>query len=248
MNPQVTRPAPRLRIVGPGRAGLSLADALAECGWDVATPLGRYDDVGSAAAGVDLCVIATPDAAIREVAARIDSRPTAVVAHLSGSVGLEVLAGHPRAAALHPLASLPDRVIGAAILRAGVWWAVDGDPLASAVVADVGGRILTPADRATYHATACIAANHVVALMAQVERLAEANGLPAAPFYELAEAALGNARRVGAVAALTGPAARGDRTTIERHLAALPDDEIGLYAAVADAAARIPTREVAACR
>lgn len=244
----MTPPAPRLRIVGPGRAGLSLADALAACGWDVAAPVGRHDNVGSAAEGVDLCVISTPDAEIRHVAAEIEPRSTAVVAHLSGSLGLEVLAGHPRTAALHPLATLPDRVIGAAALRAGVWWAVEGDPLASVVVSDLGGRILTPADRAAYHATACIAANHIVALMAQVERLAAANGLPTAPFYELAEAALGNARRVGAVAALTGPAARGDRATIDRHLAALPDEEVGLYAAVADAAARVSPLEVAACR
>ena len=244
MTPKLSPSAPTLRIVGPGRAGLSLADALVGRGWTVAGALGRHDDPRDAARGVDLCVIATPDDAIAGVAARITPVPSAVVAHLSGSLGLEVLAPHPRRAALHPLASLPDRAIGAATLTAGVWWAVEGDPVAAAAVADLDGRVLTPHDRALYHATACVAANHVVALMAQVERLAAANGMPAEPFYALAQAALANAGAVGAAQALTGPAARGDRATIERHLAALPTAELSLYRALVEAA----SSEVAGCR
>lgn len=240
----MTTIAPSVRIVGPGRAGLSLADALARCGWTVAEPVARADDPRDAARGVDLCVIATPDDVIARVAARITPVPSTVVGHLSGSLDVRVLTPHPRRAALHPLASLPDREIGARTLAAGVWWAVEGDSLARVVVADLGGRVLTPHDRTAYHATACVAANHVVALMAQVERLAEANGLPAEPFYELAAAALANARAVGASRAVTGPAARGDRETIGRHLATLPPSEHALYEVLAQAAAA----EVTGCR
>ena len=241
---KVPPPVPTLRIVGPGRAGLSLADALSGAGWQVATPVGRGDDPSGAADGVDLCVVATPDAAIAEVAAAVCPGP-AVVAHLAGSLGIDVLGGHHRRAALHPLATLPDRATGAATLRAGVWWAVEGDSLAYRVVADLGGRILEPGERAAYHATACVAANHTVALVAQIERLAEANGLPAAPFYELAATALANARDRGAIQALTGPAARGDGTTIARHLAALPVGERDLYLALARAAASVSGRQLA---
>jgi predicted short-subunit dehydrogenase-like oxidoreductase (DUF2520 family) len=236
---------PTVRIIGPGRAGTSLADALATAGWTVAPILTRRDDPSPAAVGVDLLVIATPDAAIAGTAARVNPVPSTVVAHLAGSLGPAVLAPHPRRAALHPLASLPDRARGAAVLRAGCWWAVDGDPLAERVVADLGGRSI-PVDEATrpaYHATACIAANHLVALMAQVERIAAAHGLPAEPFYELAAGALANARADGAARALTGPAARGDEVTIERHLAALDPAERDLYVALAGQA-----RELAACR
>ncbi|GAC1311917.1 MAG: hypothetical protein NVSMB16_08770 [Acidimicrobiales bacterium] len=234
---------PTLRIVGPGRAGLSLADALAAAGWQIAAPLGRGDDPVGAGDGVDLCVVATPDAVIAEVAAAIRPGP-AVVAHLAGSLGIDVLAGHSRRAALHPLATLPDRVSGAATLRAGVWWAVEGDPLVRRVVAALGGRILEPGDRDLYHATACVAANHTVALMAQLERLAEANGLPQAPFYELAAAALVNARDRGAARALTGPAARGDWATVRRHVDALPAGERDLYLALAEAAASVSGRPI----
>ncbi|MDQ3757886.1 MAG: DUF2520 domain-containing protein, partial [Actinomycetota bacterium] len=55
---------PAVRVIGPGRAGQSLADALAAVGWRVHPMLGRGDDVAAAAADVDLLVIATPDAAV----------------------------------------------------------------------------------------------------------------------------------------------------------------------------------------
>ncbi|MHB8467531.1 MAG: DUF2520 domain-containing protein [Acidimicrobiales bacterium] len=232
---------PTVRIVGPGRAGSSLADALAATGWTVAAPISRHDDPTGAAGGVDLCVVATPDALIASVGAAIEPVASTVVAHLAGSLGVEVLASHPRRAALHPLVSLPDRRTGAAALLAGAWWAVEGDPLAAQVVADLGGRTVavTPASRAAYHAAACVAANHLVTVMGQMERIAAAAGLPAEPFYDLASGALANARARGASAAITGPAARGDRATIDRHLDAIDPGERHLYVTIADAAGEL---------
>jgi len=237
-----------VRVVGPGRAGSSLADALAVTGWQVVAPVLHHEDPSAAAQGVDLCVIATPDAAIAATAARVAPQPSTVVAHLAGSIGAEALAPHLRRAAIHPLATLPDRVTGSAALLAGCWWAVEGDQLGFRVVGDLGGQVLPlpadPAVRAAYHGAACIAANHLVALMAQLERVAAGAGLPAEPFYALAGAALTNARRVGAAAALTGPAARGDWPTVERHLAALDGRERELYLALASAAATLAGRRL----
>ncbi len=243
---------PSVRIVGPGRAGSSLADALAAAGWAVAPTVTRADPLAGAARDVDLCVLAVPDAAIVDVADAIEPVGDTLVAHLAGSLGSDVLAPHPRRAAMHPLASLPDRRRGAATLTAGVWWAVEGDPGAHAVVADLNGRMIAvpPEARPAYHAAACIAANHLVVLLAQVERIAAAAGLPSAPFYALAAGALANARAEGAAAALTGPAARGDLATIARHLDALDPSEAALYRPLAAAAATLSGRtlELAACR
>ena len=58
-----------IRIIGPGRAGRSLAAALSARGWAFAGFLGRDDDLSGAARGVDVLVIATPDDTIAEVAA-----------------------------------------------------------------------------------------------------------------------------------------------------------------------------------
>lgn len=229
-----------VRIVGPGRAGTSLALALTNVGWDVGPMLGRDDDLSGAAAGVDLLVLATPDAAITSVARTIEPADTTVVAHLAGARGLEVLAPHPRRAALHPLVALPTPELGARRLVGG-WFAVAGDPLATEVVRALKGHsfAVDDGDRARYHAAAAIASNHLVALLGQVERLAAQVGVPFEAYLDLATDTMANVAELGPRAALTGPAARGDEATIRRHLRALPVDERRAYRGMVDAARRL---------
>lgn len=249
--PDVSEPAPepstlvrRVRIIGPGRAGGSLAGALWAVGWRVVGELGRGHDVTGAAADVDLLVIATPDASVASVAAAVEPVPSTVVAHVAGSLGLDVLADHPRRAAIHPLVSLPDAEVGAERLRDRAWFAVAGDPLGSEVVAALGGRTIEVADedRATYHAAACIASNHLVALMGQVDRVAGPVGVPLEAFLALARGSLDNVAALGPAAALTGPAARGDDATLDRHRAALDPSELPAYDAMVAEARRLAGR------
>jgi predicted short-subunit dehydrogenase-like oxidoreductase (DUF2520 family) len=220
-----------VRIIGPGRAGRSFECALTAVGVEVKDLLGRPDDVSSVAEGVDLVLLAVPDEAIAVVAAAIRPVPSTVVAHCSGALGLEVLAPHEKVASLHPLMTLPDPVAGAARLRSGCYFAVAGDDLATRLVHDLGGRCLSvPAQaRAAYHAAACMASNHLVGLLGQVERVAESAGLPLEAFLPLARGALEDVARHGPAAALTGPAARGDLATIEHHRQALDPLELGGY-------------------
>ena len=240
---------PTLRLIGPGRAGTSLATALGRAGWQVDGALGRHDDVQGAAIGVDLLVIATPDGAIADVATAVEPVDTTVVAHLAGSLGLDVLAPHPRRAAVHPLAALPDATIGADRLVAGCWFAVAGDPIARRVVDDLGGRAIevADADRAAYHAAACIASNHLVALLGQAERVAATAGVPLEAYLDLVRATVENVAALGPAAALTGPVARGDTATLARHLDALPAEERAAYEAMVDQARRLTGSEVAPC-
>jgi predicted short-subunit dehydrogenase-like oxidoreductase (DUF2520 family) len=232
-----------VRIIGPGRAGTSLALALTNVGWEVAPMLGRHDDLSDAATGVKVLVIATPDDVIGDVADRVRPVTTTVVAHMSGSLGLRELAGHERRAAFHPLVALPTPEIGAKRLI-GAWYAVAGDDMADKVVAALGGRAFVVDDdhRATYHAAAAIASNHLVALMGQVERLAADVDVPFEAYLDLARASLANVAELGPQRALTGPAARGDEATIRRHLRALPTDERKAYRGLADAARRLARR------
>jgi predicted short-subunit dehydrogenase-like oxidoreductase (DUF2520 family) len=232
----------RVRIIGPGRAGSSLGSALARSGWEVLPLLGRADNVEGAATGTDLLVVATPDAAVEAVAGSVEPCDQAVVAHLSGSLGLAPLSGHPRRAVLHPLVALPDPERGAERL-VGAWFglAVDGDPLAAEAVASLGGRVVHVAedDWARYHAAAVIASNHLVALLGQAERVAASIGVPVDAFLDLARGSLADVAALGAAEALTGPVRRGDAATVERHLAALPADERCGYRAMAEEAARL---------
>jgi predicted short-subunit dehydrogenase-like oxidoreductase (DUF2520 family) len=224
----------RARVVGAGRAGGSLAAALAAAGWD-AELIGRDGDVARSTAGVDLVAIAVPDASVADVARSIEADGVAVVVHLSGSLGLAALAHHVRRGVLHPLVSLPDPVTGAERLRSGAWFGLstEGDQLVSEVVADLGGRAIAVAedDWVRYHTAAVVASNHLVGLLGQVERLAHAVGAPLDAFLALARGSLDNAVALGPADALTGPVRRGDWETVQRHLAALPDDERAAYEA-----------------
>lgn len=248
---------PRLRVIGPGRAGRSLAGALQAAGWQVVGLLGRDDELDDALVGTDLLVLAVPDRQLGAVAAQVrparDGEPSAparptpdgdaqsVIAHLAGSYGLDVLAPHRRVAALHPLVSLPSAEVGAARLRAGQSFGVAGDPIVRRVVEDLGGRWFEVADRdrAAYHAAAAVASNHLVALLGQVERITATIGVPADAYMALAAESVANVAELGAAAALTGPVVRGDWDTVARHLAALDETERATYRAVAAAARRL---------
>lgn len=235
-----------VRIIGPGRAGSALALALGGAGWEVDAPVRRGDDLSTAAIGVDLLMIATPDSAVAEVAAAVIPAPGTVIAHMAGSLGLDVLGAHPHRASLHPLVSIPRPDIGARRLREGAWFAISAngpgaDRLIRQVVDDLYGQVVEVPDeqRTAYHAAACIASNHLVALLAQAERVAANAGVPLAAFLDLVRGTVDNVETMGTRAALTGPVARGDIATLDRHLAVLNPDEVPAYQAMVEQARRL---------
>ena len=236
-----------VRMIGAGRAGRSFAKAIDDLvEWDMIDMRGRGVAIDDAAADVDLVVIATPDAVVADVAAAI--RPgRAVVAHVAGSLGLDVLAPHDRRAALHPLMSLPDAEIGAERLTGG-WFAVAGDPLVADLATALGGRTFEIADddRALYHAAAAVASNHLVALLGHAQRLGASVGVPADALLVLALGSAENAVALGPAAALTGPAARGDEATLVAHREAIgrrAPRELAAYEAMLAEARRLAAME-----
>ncbi len=232
------------RVIGGGRAGLSFVSALQRSGWVCSNIYGPTDDISEAAVGVDVVLVAVPDHSIALVARAINPADAAIV-HVSGATKLDALLPHQDRGSVHPLVSLPDPTIGADRLLDGGTFAVAGHPVALDVVNALGGRAIEINDehRVLYHASAAIAANHLVALCAQVERVATALEIPVEPLWNLMATTLDNIRDIGAVAALTGPAARGDTSTIDAHLSVLPESEHQLYMSLAREAARLAGRE-----
>ena len=144
---------------------------------------------------------------------------------------------HPRRASIHPLLSIAS---GETDVR-GAWFAIAGDTLAARVVDDLEGRRVEVDDerRAAYHAAACIASNHLVALLGQVERVAASAGVPLDALLDLARQSIDNVAALGPRAALTGPVARGDWETVERHRATLEDADRRAYDAMVELAQRL---------
>ena len=175
-------------------------------------------------------------------AAQVTQLPLAgkVFLHCSGSMGLEALAPLQREGAhvgsLHPLQSFA----GGATQLAGVYMAVDGDEAACAaaqqIATTVGGHPfqVPAAERAAYHAAACICSNYAVAVEALAQGLMspwlgneEAAWQALLPLFKGTAANLQSTTSPRTV--LTGPIARGDVNTVEKHLAVLPPDLVDVY-------------------
>lgn len=223
-----------ISILGTGRAGTAFDVALRACGHDVR--LLHHTQVHELGAP-ELVLLCVPDDEIASVAREIAPSEAYVVAHVAGSRPLSVLAPHRRVASMHPLTALSSTEVGARRLR-GATYCVAGDHLVYDVVASLDGRAITldDAQRTLYHATASVAANHLVALLGQVKNLAESAGLALEDFLPLAQQALDDVVAVGPEAALTGAASRGDMSTIDAHLAVIPEAERSTYVAMANAA------------
>jgi predicted short-subunit dehydrogenase-like oxidoreductase (DUF2520 family) len=249
-----------------------VALALAGRGWRPVAVAGRSPDarstravgarlrapaveVADAGREADVVIVATPDAAIAEAAATLApaSRAGALVVHLSGAATLHELDGVVLArsdvevGSLHPLQSLPAAAELGAERLAGSWCAIDGSPRVEKLALTLCMRPfrVDASDRVRYHAAACVASNHLVALLGQVERLAAHAGVPLDAFLPLIRGTVDNVEELGPAAALTGPVARGDLETVARHLDALPDDERDAYRALVVEAERLAGRDKA---
>jgi predicted short-subunit dehydrogenase-like oxidoreductase (DUF2520 family) len=207
-------------VIGAGRAGSTIAARLRERG------IGVRD-------GAELQLLCVPDRAIAEVSQTISPGPW--VAHVSGATPLAALDPHVRRFSVHPLQTLttsrgPEQLDGA-------WAAVTGEtPEArerALWLAEVLGlRPFALADdrRALYHAGAVMASNFLVTLYRTAASLVAEAGAPAEALIPLMERTIENGFD------LTGPIARGDRETVERHLAALEGTGVErLYNALAEA-------------
>jgi len=217
-----------VRVVGTGRAGGAIAARLADRGLTVSA--GR-----DALADADLVLLAVPDAAIADVAQRVEIGPW--VAHISGATSLRALDPHVRRFSVHPLQTLT-RERGAEQLD-GAWAAVTAETeearAAARWLANTLGLHtfdLADADKPLYHAGAAMASNFLVTLHAAAARLLEESHAPPEALIPLMTRTIEN----GFV--LTGPIARGDWSTVEAHLRALEErapDLVPLYRALAEA-------------
>lgn len=212
-----SRTVARLSVVGPGRVGRAAVLAFTAAGYTVAGPFGRGETVPPA----DVVLLCVPDREIPAAAAGVRGSG-GLVGHTSGATPL---AGSGADFGLHPLRSFAGAEGADAFT--GVGCAIAGSSpgalrVAEELAAAVGARPfeVTDAQRAGYHAAASVASNFLVTLEAAAERVAAASGLPA-DFRDLlvplVRGTVKNWAEHGPRAALTGPIARGDETTVARQ-------------------------------
>jgi predicted short-subunit dehydrogenase-like oxidoreductase (DUF2520 family) len=197
----------RIHVVGAGRVGSALAERLAGAGLAV----GADEDP-------DLVLLCVPDRAIAEAAVAVAPGPW--VAHVSGATPLAALDPHVRRFGLHPLQTFTARR-GAEQLD-GAFAAVTAETaeareLGFEVARVLGLKPFALADesRDAYHAGAAIASNYLVTLRRAAGSLLESAGAPPEALDVLMRRTIENGFE------LTGPIARGDWATVDRHVAAI---------------------------
>jgi predicted short-subunit dehydrogenase-like oxidoreductase (DUF2520 family) len=252
MLPPSERPA-RLAVgvIGAGRVGAVLGAALARAGHRVVAiaavsersrerarllvPQAEILPVDEVAAAAELLVLAVPDDALPGLALGLGNTAIVssgtLVAHTSGSHGIEVLAplrsNGALPLALHPVMTFTGTEVDLQRLDGACFGVTTTDelrPAAEALVIEMGGEPVWIAEglRSTYHAGLAFGANNLTTLVSEAADVLKRAGVesPQRMLGPLLGAALDNALRHGD-RALTGPVARGDVGTVAAHLRAI---------------------------
>jgi predicted short-subunit dehydrogenase-like oxidoreductase (DUF2520 family) len=206
-----------------------------------------------AAGRAELVLLCVPDDAIETlcgelVTARAFTRG-GLVAHCSGARSSECLASARRelgchVASFHPLQSFPT-VEAALDSLPGSYCFGEGDEDALTALEGLGAAIgahcvrIDTRHKPMYHAAAVVACNYLIGTLDAALSLATTARIERQTAWKALEplirATLENVSKLGTEAALTGPIARGDASTVTSHLAALDrsaPELSGLYRAL----------------
>lgn len=237
-------------VVGCGRLGTTISLLSAELGVDLKavwsrsgcprglpktkTVEGDIENLFEHLGGAVVWLTVADDAIVpvaRQIARHL--RPADIVLHCSGMLDSRALraAGiQGPVASLHPLLAVTEPKAALANFSECAW-TVEGDFPAVAFAKWMLGQLgvdpfeIQPEQKVLYHASAVMSAGLLDALMDAAFSLAEEAGFSGeqarALLLPLARSTLKNLESRDTAAALTGPVARGDEDTIERHLEAI---------------------------
>jgi predicted short-subunit dehydrogenase-like oxidoreductase (DUF2520 family) len=245
---------PTVGLIGAGITGSALAIQLSREGYKIVSVNSRTLDSSRRLAGkIPGCLICNtaqqvadsakavfltvPDDKIAEITANITWHSDQIVIHCSGVHSTDILQSARRYGAsvccMHPLqtfASIDEAVNN---IR-GSTFTLEGDDKALAVIVDMAtalkGNIikLKPSDKVLYHAAAVILSNYLITLMKMATDLWQHFGISQDDAVKyllpLLKGTLNNIEKAGIPYCLTGPIARGDIGTVQKHLTALKNE------------------------
>jgi predicted short-subunit dehydrogenase-like oxidoreductase (DUF2520 family) len=241
----------KVGFIGAGKVGNALAIKLNARSYNVAAVASRtfasaeklaqmvtgcqsFGTLQAAVDAADLVFITTPDGVIGQVASQLKWRPGQCVVHCSGADSTLVLEPAKQmgaqTGAFHPLQTFAG-IKQAVDNLPGSTFAIEAEePLSSTLkqmAEDLGGYWieLKAGDKVLYHASAVIACNYLITLTKLATDLWQSFGIPrkdaVRALMPLLKGTLNNLENIGIPDCLTGPIARGDTGTVQKHLAAL---------------------------
>ncbi|GAF77825.1 unnamed protein product, partial [marine sediment metagenome] len=236
--------------VGAGVVGTALAKALARAGYPVVAVTSRSaerrialaDSLPDAHAvetpqevadAVDLVFLTVPDDSIEPLCGSI-TWASAHAVHSSGVASIDILAAASAQGAaigvFHPLQTFATASQAEANIPGSPFGIEASSEELLAILSEMaeslgGTPLVLSGDKAIYHASAVVASNYIVTLLDVASGLWETLGLSREEglkaLLPLVRGTIENLESVGLPNALTGPIARGDVGTVERHLSAL---------------------------
>jgi len=213
----------------------------------------------------DVVWFCVPDSAIATAARSLTTAADwkgKVALHSSGALASDELGALRKlgaaVASVHPLMTF---VRASRPRLSGVSFTIEGDAtavqVARAIVAGLGGRSysIRKSEKAAYHAWGTFASPLLSALLAATERIAGVAGIhrkaARTRMLPILRQTLANYERLGAAQSFSGPIARGDLATVQRHLdtlKAVPEAR-EVYVSLAQSALRdLPAKNRAALR
>lgn len=241
----------KIGFIGAGAAANALARAFAEAGLPVVAIASRRLERAAVLAAklpgaitaadpqtvvdrADLVFLTVHDDAIAAVCERLRWRPGTYAIHCSGAHSIDVLATARDAGAgtgsFHPLQTLTGSGDDAGRLT-GCVFGIEADEPPRSMLQEIARRIggeplvLEADDKPLYHAAAVLISNYVVTLATVAAGLWSTFGLDRnstlRALLPLLRGTVDNLDQQGLPSALTGPIARGDVVTVQRHLDAL---------------------------
>lgn len=183
----------------------------------------------------DILFITSNDSAIQQVVDDLADKKAfhsgQVVVHMSGAQSSEILDRAKQFGAqvlsVHPLQSFAN-LEGAIENLPGSVFSIEGDKAAYGaavcIVESLGGEyfFIDRKAKPLYHAGACVVSNYLVTLLDFGMKFLQTTGIPASmasrALMPLVHGTIKNVENIGIPNALTGPIARGDISTITKHL------------------------------
>ena len=239
----------RVVVLGAGRVATHLAPALVRVGYSllqvwsrtedsarlVAEPLGASytTDLDAVIDDTDVYIVCVADKALPEVAERISRRAnkTALFLHTAGSIGIEVWqqCSVEHYGVLYPLQTFSKErtmdmrevslFVEASNEKALTRTEMLARSLSDKVFRADSGR------RAQLHIAAVFACNFTNAMYDAAYRLLSDAGIPFEVLLPLIDETSAKVHTLAPQEAQTGPAVRGDKVVMQRHMEALVEDE-----------------------
>ncbi len=254
----------KVGFIGAGTVGTALAVSLSQKGYKVlavsSRSLASAQKLAQLVPGCQICqtaqgvadaaelvFITTPDDIISKVASEIKWHKGQDVIHCSGAHSIDILEPARQLGAnvgsFHPLQTFAS--VNEAIKNLpGSTFALEAEePLLSRLkelASILNGRWveLKPGDKVLYHTAAVFVSNYLVTLVKLALDLWQGFGVPPKEATEsllpLLKGTMNNIENIGLPDCLTGPIARGDLSTISKHLNALKSKNPSLFATYKD--------------